>query len=61
MQVLPEVGFVAEQKAVYSANSPKLFDRLREALRSRHYSIRTEQTRKGQSIFPALYRLYNHC
>jgi hypothetical protein len=27
-----------------SAQKPKLLDRLREALRSRHYSRRTEQT-----------------
>ncbi len=39
-----EVGFVAEQKAAYSGRPPKLLDRLREALRSRHYSRRTEQT-----------------
>jgi len=39
-----EVGFVAEQKAAYSRRPPKLLDRLREALRSRHYSRRTEQT-----------------
>jgi hypothetical protein len=39
-----EAGFVAEQKAVYSRLPPKLLDRLREALRSRHYSRRTEQT-----------------
>jgi len=39
-----EVGFVAEQKTAYSGRPPKLLDRLREALRSRHYSRRTEQT-----------------
>jgi integron integrase len=38
-----EVGFVAEQKTAYSGRPPKLLDRLREALRSRHYSRRTEQ------------------
>jgi hypothetical protein len=30
--------------AAFSAQPPKLLDRLREALRSRHYSRRTEQT-----------------
>jgi integrase len=35
---------VAEQKAAYYARAPKLLDRLREALRTRHYSRRTEQT-----------------
>ena len=39
-----EVGFVAEPEASYSRQPPKLLDRLREALRSRHYSHRTEQT-----------------
>jgi hypothetical protein len=35
---------VAEQKAAYYARAPKLLDRLREALRTRHYSRRTEQS-----------------
>jgi hypothetical protein len=39
-----ELGFVAEQKAAYSRRPPKLLDRLREALRSRDYSRRKEQT-----------------
>lgn len=39
-----EVGFVEEQKAAYSGRPPKLLDRLREALRTRHYSRRTEET-----------------
>ncbi len=43
-QVTQEYGFVAEQKTAYSGRPPKLLDRLREALRSRHYSRRTEQT-----------------
>jgi integron integrase len=44
LQTRQEVVFVAEQKAAYSVRPPKLLDRLREALRSRHYSRRTEQT-----------------
>ena len=44
LQTRQEVVFVAEQKASYSGRPPKLLDRLREALRSRHYSRRTEQT-----------------
>jgi hypothetical protein len=44
LQTRQEVVFVAEQKAAYSGRPPKLLDRLREALRSRHYSRRTEQT-----------------
>src|SRR4030043_813607 len=43
-QVTREYGFVAEQKTAYSGRPTKLLDRLREALRSRHYSRRTEQT-----------------
>src|SRR4030067_187838 len=43
-QVTQEYGFVAEQKTAYSGRPPKLLDRLREALCSRHYSRRTEQT-----------------
>jgi hypothetical protein len=44
LQTRQEVVFVAEQKAAYSVRPPKLLDRLREALRSRHYSRRKEQT-----------------
>jgi len=44
LQTRQEVVFVEEQKAAYSGRPPKLLDRLREALRSRHYSRRTEQT-----------------
>ena len=39
-----DVGLVAEQKVAYSRRPPKLLDHLREALRSRHYSRRTEDT-----------------
>ena len=34
---------VTEEQAVYSPQPPKLLDRLRAALRARHYSSRTEQ------------------
>ena len=44
LQTQQDVVFVEEQKAAYSVRPPKLLDRLREALRSRHYSRRTEQT-----------------
>ncbi|MGB8953568.1 MAG: integron integrase [Candidatus Aminicenantales bacterium] len=35
---------MAENKASYSVRKPRLFDLLRESLRSRHYSRRTERT-----------------
>jgi len=35
---------VTEERVSYSTRAPKLLDRLREALRTRHYSRRTEQT-----------------
>ena len=44
LQTKQDIVFVEEQKAAYSVRPPKLLDRLREALRSRHYSRRTEQT-----------------
>jgi len=36
--------FIAENQASYSVRKPRLFDLLRESLRSRHYSRRTEKT-----------------
>ena len=44
LQTRQEVVFVTEEKTAYIVRPPKLLDRLREALRSRHYSCRTEQT-----------------
>lgn len=44
LQTRQEVVFVSEEKAAYIVRPPKLPERLREALRSRHYSRRTEQT-----------------
>ena len=44
LQTRQEVVFVSEEKAAYIVQPPKLLDRLREALMSRHYSRRTEQT-----------------
>lgn len=38
------VRSVAEESGSYYPRAPKLLDRLREALRSRHYSRRTERT-----------------
>jgi len=42
--IFSEALSVAEEKGSYSPRVPKLLDRLREALRTRHYSRRTEQT-----------------
>jgi len=44
LQTREEVVFVTEEKAAYIVRPPKLLERLREALRARHYSRRTEQT-----------------
>jgi len=44
LQTRQEVVFITEEKTAYIVRPPKLLDRLREALRSRHYSRRTEQT-----------------
>ena len=44
LQTRQEVVFVTEEKAANIVRPPKLLDRLREALRSRHYSRRTEET-----------------
>jgi len=41
--IFSEALSVAEEKGSYSPRVPKLPDRLREALRTRHYSRRTEQ------------------
>jgi integron integrase len=43
-QILSNLPSRYPQMAPASAQKPKLLDRLREALRSRHYSRRTEQT-----------------
>jgi len=42
--IFSEISSVSEERASYSPRAPKLLDRLREALRSRHYSRRTEDT-----------------
>ena len=44
IQAREEIICVVEQKTAYSAQLSKRLDRLREALRSRHYSRRTEVT-----------------
>ncbi len=42
--IFSEALSVAEERVSYSTRAPKLLDRLREALHTRHYSRRTEQT-----------------
>ncbi len=42
--IFSEALSAAEERVPYSTRAPKLLDRLREALRTRHYSRRTEQT-----------------
>jgi hypothetical protein len=42
--IFSEISSVSEERASYSPRAPKLLDRLREALRIRHYSRRTEET-----------------
>jgi site-specific recombinase XerD len=42
--IFSEARAVAEERVSYSTRAPKLLDRLREALHTRHYGRRTEQT-----------------
>jgi hypothetical protein len=42
--IFSEALSVAEEKGSYSTRAPKLLDRLRDALHTRHYSRRTEKT-----------------
>ena len=44
---LPDVGFVREEPADYNRTQPRLLDRLRAAIRARHYSRRTEDAYVG--------------
>jgi hypothetical protein len=46
LQTRQEVVFVMEEKAAYIVRPPKLLDRLREALMSRHYSRSSARNRE---------------
>ena len=49
------MSYTPQTSGVTGAQSPRLLDQVRERIRFRHYSIRTEQAytrNRGQSQFP---------
>ena len=44
MDIVPEISSAIATTPVQTARHPKLLDSMREALRARHYSRRTEET-----------------